>query len=238
MRKYVLPLLVLAVLGSACEVKIVQATIVEADGSGQIVLDVLLDEELRDLTGFEDAASALELAGGIPDGYAVEDLVEEDFAGARAVRLFENLDELNVLLADATGAGLADEVSLTREGNEYRYAALIGDLGAAVDGAGLSSLTADTFDDLFNITLSLQLPGDVVDHNADEVLDDGTLVWRLGIDDSGQSIDATSRVATDWAAGAILGILGLAAVAGGVLWVRSRRPSEDAEVLLSDESAE
>lgn len=224
MRRLLMPLLLLALLGSACQVKIEQTTRIDDDGSGQIILDVLLDEELRTLTGFEDAASAFELAGGVPEGFVVEDLVVDDFAGARATNEFANLDELNVILQDAASTGLADVVSITREGNEYRYSATIGDLGAAAEGLG-GFITADTFDDFFDITLAVRLPGEVVDHNADRLDEDGTLVWRIGIEDSETTISGTSRVATDWAPLAIGGILAVALIAGTVAVVRNRKGS-------------
>ncbi len=224
MRQTLLPLLLLALLGSACQVKIEQSMLIEDDGSGRIVLDVLLDEELRTLTGFEDAASAFELAGGVPDGFVVEDLVVDDFAGARATSEFSSLDELSTILEDAASTGLADTVSITREGNEYRYVATIADLGAAAEGLG-GFVTADTFDDFFDITLSVQLPGEVVDHNADRLDEDGTLVWHIEIEDSGATLSGTSRVATDWAPIAI-GVILVAAVLGGVAVMMRNRKSE------------
>lgn len=233
MRRTLLPLLLLALLGSACQVKIDQTTRIEDDGSGQIVLDVLLDEELRTLTGFEDAASAFDLAGGVPDGFVVEDLVVDDFAGARAFRDFASIDELNTVLQDAATAGLADEVTVVREGNEYRYTATIGDLSAAAEGLG-GFITADTFDDFFDIVLAVDMPGNVVDHNADSVREDGTLVWQIGIDDSGKTISATSRVATDWAPVAIGVILLLVLLGGGVVLVRNRVSKRSPEALPAD----
>ncbi len=230
MRRNLLPLLLLlALIGSACQVKIEQTTRIEDDGSGQIVLDVLLDEELRTLSGFEDAASAFELAGGVPEGFTVEDLVVDDFAGARAMRDFADIDELNTVLQDAATAGLADQVTVVREGNEYRYSATIGDLSAAAEGLG-GFITVDTFDDFFDIVLAVRMPGDVVDNNADAVREDGTLVWEIGIDDSGKTISATSRVATDWAPVAIGVILLLVLLGGGVMLVRNRmlKSSSDA----------
>jgi len=229
MRRFLLPLVMLSVIGSACQVKIEQTTHMEDDGSGHIVLDVLLDEELRTLSGFEDAASAFELAGGVPDGFVVEGLVVADFAGARAIRSFADLDELNLVLQDAAGTGLADEITVVREGNEYRYLATVGDLSDAAEGLG-GFITADTFDDFFDIVLAVHMPGDLVDHNADSVREDGTLVWQIGIDDSGKTISATSRVATDWAPVAIGVILLLVLIGSGVVLVRNRisKPSPKA----------
>lgn len=233
MRRTLLPLLLLALLGSACQVKIEQTTRIEDDGSGKIVLDVLLDEELRTLTGFEDAASAFELAGGVPEGFVVEDLVVDDFAGARATNEFANLDELNVILEDAVSTGLADVVSITREGNEYRYSATIGDLGAAAEGLG-GFITSDTFDDFFDITLAVRLPGELVDHNADRLEEDGTLVWRIGIEDSETTIFGTSRVATDWAPLAIGAILVAALLAGAIAVIRNRKRSTTDNAAVAD----
>lgn len=197
------------------------------------MLDVLLDEELRTLTGFEDAASAFELAGGVPDGFVVEDLVVDDFAGARATNEFASLDELNTILEDAASTGLADVVSITREGNEYRYEATIGDLGAAAEGLG-GFVTADTFDDFFDITLAVRLPGEVVDHNADRLDEDGTLVWRIGIEDSGSNLSGTSRVATDWAPMAIGAILVVAVLGGVAMMVRNRKSQKPLEGEAAD----
>lgn len=231
MRRTLPILLILAIAASACEVRIDQGTFFAEDGSGRVVLDVLLDEELRNLTGFDDAASAFDVAGGMPEGFEVEDLVEGDFAGARATSAFDDIDGLNTILEDAAGgSGVAEDLSATREGNEYRYSGTVGDLGAAVDSAGIGGLTTATFDQFFVVSVSVRLPGEVIDHNADEVLEDGTLVWNLGIDDSGSTIQATSRVATDWAPIAIGAIVVAAVLGAAAVWfLRRKRVSGDVE---------
>lgn len=237
-RRFLISLGMLVMLTSACQINLTQTTVVNEDGSGTVVLDVLLDEELRTLTGFEDASSALELAGGSPEGFVVEDIEDGDFKGARATQTFANLDELNEILSQAAGTGVVDDVSFVKEGNEFRFEATVGDLAEAANSAGLAGLSDDTFDDLFQIELVVQLPGELIEHNADTVSAEGVLTWDVNIADSGQDLNATTRVAVAWAPLAIGGILGVMVLVGGGYAVSRRRRTAPEEPPLSEQTEE
>ena len=61
--------------------------------------------------------------------------------------------------------------------------------------ARASLLTDEVFDDVFDITIRVRLPGDLVEHNADAVGANGELVWRIDAAASGE-LFASSSVAT------------------------------------------
>ncbi|MDH3306636.1 MAG: hypothetical protein OEO77_03845 [Acidimicrobiia bacterium] len=211
---------------TSCKVKVAQETFVLDDGSGEVVVVVMLDEELRELVGFVDAESTFALAGGVPEGFSVANVIDGEFQGARAVRTFADLDEFADVIADITASSdLVEALSLERQGNQYRYEATIGNIQDVAAAANLPGVTAETFDEFFEIRLSLLLPGDLADHNADEVSPAGSLAWFIHGDDSGRVLTATSRVTSPlvpWALG-LAGLLVL--VGGGVAWWRMRRSS-------------
>ncbi len=228
MRKLYVYLVVLALLAVGCKVRIEQGTTVREDGSGEVTIVVLLDEELRELVGFEDAESTFELAGGVPDGFQVSNVRDGEFEGARAVRPFESLDELATVIDDIlAGTEIAEELALTRTGNQFDYRATVGDIQQIAASANLPGVTAETFDEFFEISLSLVLPGDLLEHNADEVSPDGRLTWQIQGDDTGRTLSASSRVANPLLPWALAIAAALAAVGGSIAWWRVRRQERD-----------
>jgi hypothetical protein len=85
------------------------------------------------------------------------------------------------------------------------------------------------FLDQTTLTTRLKLPGEVVEHNADEVLEDGTLVWTQTGADEPRTLSARSEVgggsglSTMAKAGLLIGGIALVALVGGFLLFGRRR---------------
>ena len=196
--KRLYPLLILfLLLLSACQVKLDQATLVRGDGSGTLSVVIALDDELRELMAASDQ-DIKAMAESLPVGFDTRDYVEGDLEGIASSVDFADLGQLNDLLAGELGGGqVAENVSVMREGDAFRFRATLGDVSgqlAQLDSAG-AFLTDEVFDDVFDITIRVRLPGDLVDHNADEVGANGELLWRIDSAASGE-LYATSSVAT------------------------------------------
>ena len=225
MKNRVLGLLLLALLSTACKVSIEQTTVIEADESGSATVAIALDDELRtlletagqDVSGFGDS---------FDDRFVVNELVDGEMTGIIAVAEFANLGELEEILASTPALGQAvDQISLTHEDSVFAFDASLGNVAEQIgDVAGAGDfISSDNFDDVFDISISMLLPGDMIDHNADQVAEDGMLTWNISSSSSGE-LSASSEVRTSitpLAIGAVIVILGLA-----VALFRRRRPQD------------
>ncbi|MCA9851315.1 MAG: hypothetical protein KC461_11805 [Dehalococcoidia bacterium] len=109
-------------------------------------------------------------------------------------------------------------VTLRREGDEWIFEQesaidpeLMGELAGSSDMTGMASM----FLAQSTITMKLHLPGEVTEHNADEVLEDGTLVWTSTGADAPRTLMARSDVPSGLPKVALIGLLvgGIALVA-------------------------
>lgn len=214
----------LMLLVSGCKVTLEQSTVVNEDGSGTATVVVALDEEFRSL---------LESTGQDVDGFAesfderfdVTPFDDGEFTGVRAVTTFEDPTELNDLLAATPAIGQASEqISLTKDGRSFEFGASLGNVAeqiGEVAGAG-DFIDAESFDDIFDISILMKLPGELQSHNADEVRADGTLVWNLTSVSDGE-LQASAETPVAWTiyiiAGGVIGAL------VGIAAMRSRRPT-------------
>lgn len=148
--------------------------------------------------------------------------LKEQAAAIQAALPPEMADEFDMSMLDVAG----DQLTLNREGDEWRFEIK----AASLDPAALSALTGDPdmgmMANLFmgqtTILTSIRMPGEVVEHNADEVLEDGTLVWTQTGVATERSIFARSDVGGDGLSTMVQA--GLAIVLVGVLlYTRSRR---------------
>ncbi len=198
-----LALLASAVLLSGCA-RIEIAIQVNEDGSGTIALLSALDTSFLDAaaaagdTDLADSFIDLDEAD-LPPGATIEEYDEDGFRGVRARFPFAASDDItraiDAALSDAgddpTGeaAGL-DELferfDLRRDGDGWRFDAVVtplfmgalpGEDGDAFDSAFDSGL-AELMLEEFEFTIRLDLPGEIVEHNADAV-EDGALIWSL-----------------------------------------------------------
>ena len=163
--------------------------------------------DTRFLALAEDGATEIENSfidldeADLPPGATIEEYDEDGFRGARIRLPFAASDDvndaINAALSDA-GADLSGELSglgptnlferfdLLRDDGGWRFAAVVapfqetlssgdGDiLGDDILDSGLVELLLEDFE----FTIRLDLPGDIVEHNADAV-DGSALIWNL-----------------------------------------------------------
>jgi len=191
----------------------------QEDGSGVLVLDVgVTRAALHQFTGESESLAPLLRASSLdpdalPSDVTYEATRTDDEVGARLTIPFAagndvatEIDRAFGQLAEDAGSlvgagGLFESFTLVRDDSGWRFA-------AATAGSdrpdGISALF------LLNSTLTfrLELPGEVVAHDADEVTSSGALSWRLSLDGSSRELTATTRDVGD-------GGISMGAMAGG-----------------------
>ena len=218
--------------------------VVNEDGSGSQSIRFALPPEMVSTMGgeapsVEEAESSPELqeirdalgdTGSITffsspeEGFGFEitmNVEPSDDVGAALVAKAEELTrataDTEMPLGELTGAA----PTIRRDGDSWVFEAAMEELDAATIAAlsGDPSATemASFFGDQITLTTRLTLPGEVTEHNADEVLEDGTLVWTMTASSPARTLTARSEVGggglpTAAMAGLLIG--GIALVAG------------------------
>lgn len=101
--------------------------------------------------------------------------------------------------------------------------AMLSEMGGGEEAAFLGMFLSQT-----TIVVRLSLPGEVIEHNADEVTDDGTLVWRQTGADGARLLTARSDISggglpTLALAGLLVGGIAVVLVLAGLLLFGRRR---------------
>ena len=235
MRKYLLVfmLLGLALALSACRAESNVTLSINEDSSASVGAEVGFDEEFGELIS--------------QTGQDPEDLFTEDFpVDIAGVEPYTRTD------GDMTYYGFARDVEDLREFNVSEFAAdLVGNFAefsyeadessaelkaslSAVDlGGDIGDLGFDPSDitgDIFSANIVVAMPGTVVEHNADEVRGDGSLVWSIPLTGA-VSISATSEFgssSSSWIFWVIGGVVLIGIAAGIAAVMSSRKDSENA----------
>lgn len=244
MRRLI-PILVLAVLLTGCKVKVDQGFELNDDGSGTASVVFGFDDEIMEmLSSFSPDGDPLSgMTSDLPNGWDSKEWSEGEFTGIEATTDFKDLDELRSLasmvfsgedglfktfsIEETSDGGFRFEASLNAEALEAGLEGSEGfDFGGSIEDLG------DTF---FDAEIVVTLPGEVIDHNADQKGSDGTLIWNVGLADGDRLIRAESAPGGGLpmipiAAGAVVTML---AVLGFMLWKRrspAQAPTEDQHV--------
>lgn len=187
--KRLLPLMLgLAVL-SACQMRVEFRTEVNPDGSGRFAVALGVDEELRELSQDSGEDPLADFDEEVPEGWETEPWTEGEFEGVVATRRFDSPEALAIALAELENSEqqFFQEFSLTRIGNEFRFSAQADP--APLEDSGTSPAVLESFIDL---RVVVELPGRLVEHNADEA-EDGRLVWQLSVTEP-RTLSARSQV--------------------------------------------
>ena len=217
-------LLLLALVASACQVRVGADIAVGADGAGRLALTVALDEELAASLGADEVDPFAGL-DALPDGWQVEREgtreVTVSSAFEDAAGLGERVAELQDGLDDEDPAVLADADLEVDDDGSAVFTALAGfrppsstgleGAGVRFDGQDLAALLAERGDEVMRVDLRVTLPGPVVDGNADEV-DGRTATWALPVTEL-----VEVRAVGDPPADRAWWIVGAAVLVGGVL---------------------
>jgi hypothetical protein len=231
MRKYVLAFFGLALLLSACRIESNIIINIDEDGSATVGAEVGFDEEMLDLVS-QSGGDPSDILGDLPDlgGTNVEPIerVEGDMTYYGVTTDIENLSTYDF---DGFEGEAFSEFS-------YEFDDKSATLSAKVDATGIGDLgggdlpidPAEITGDIFSARVLVTMPGTVDQHNADEVMGDGTLVWNLPLAGS-KDIFATSSFGTsgfNWIWFLVGGILLVGVVAAVAAVMTSRKDSEKA----------
>jgi len=235
-----LALLAVAIVLSACQVRVASDIGVNADGSGTLALTVAIDRELwESLTadGFDPFADVAPLADSgwtatvEPDDGGQRLALQTDFAtpGELAVRVAElntGLAEEDPRILDAPVLTVTEDTATLRMQAGLVPPSSTGVEGATIefDGDALAELLATRGTEVFRHDLRVTMPGPIDATDADEV-DGRTAVWNLPADGMRDvTVNATVGPSNRTLLVALAaGVLTLALVGVTVAVVRRRR---------------
>ncbi len=183
----------LAVLSSACQVRVGTDVAVAPDGSGRLAVTVAIDEELADSLGADAIDPFAELTD-LPDGWEVSrdgeqqvtvgaDFDDADGLAERVAQLQDGLDDEDPAILEDAALEVDDQGRATfRARAGFRPPSSTGFDGAGVrfDGEDLADLLAQRGDEVMRVDLRVTLPGAIVEGNADAV-DGRTATWQLPV---------------------------------------------------------
>jgi hypothetical protein len=174
MKRLSIAIALLSILAAGCRAEVRLLLDVTEDGNGTITSEVGIDQQLRDLidqlTGDSEAIiSRLDLG--------LEGSGETRVEGDLTVYATEvEFEEVAQIPEAAAGNFTSFRLDLTEEGASLEATL---DLAGEVD---LSQFPVDAGaidEENLQAMMMVSLPGEATDHNADEVLDDGRLVWTI-----------------------------------------------------------
>ena len=231
MRKNLLVIALLALVLSACRIETNIIMNIEEDGSAEVGAEVGFDEEFMQF---------LEQSGGSPediftdlpqfedgDGVATE-RVDGDMTYYGFISTIEDITSYDPN-TDTEDAFSSFEVSVDDSSARIEAELVATDL----EGLGGDEFPIDPSmitDEFFSANLLVSMPGEVTEHDADEVRGDGTLVWNIPLSGS-KSVNAVS----DFGSSSgnliliiLLVVLAIGIIAAVVATVVSRRESQKA----------
>lgn len=212
MTKYVLAFFSLALLLSACRIESNILLDISEDGSAVVGAEIGFDEEMLDLVS-QAGGDPADILDELPDlgGDGVEPItrVEGDMTYFGATTKIDNLSTYDF---DGFQGETFSEFS-------YEFDDSSATLAAKVDATGIGDLAGGDLPidpsaitgEVFSARVLVTMPGTVAEHNADEILSDGTLVWNLPLTGT-KDIFATSTFGGS-------GFNGIWLVVGGILIV-------------------
>lgn len=236
MRKYLFVFMFAALVLAACRAESNIVINIEEDGSATISAEIGFDQEMMDLVA----------QGGDPEELLTQDLPPE----AEGFEPYSRVDgdmnyygfsgsvddlENNAFLELGDFASDFAEFSYTTDGGQSTLEASI---VSADIGGGLGDLPIDPTDitgDIFSANLIVSMPGTVIEHNADEVLTDGSLVWGIPLTGAIDvyAVSETSSGSASWIWWVIIGVLVIGIIAGIAAVIVSRNDSKKAVATAS-----
>ncbi|NHZ70802.1 MAG: hypothetical protein GWP18_04090 [Proteobacteria bacterium] len=231
MRKYLFIFALLAISLAACRVESNILLDINEDGSASVGAEIGFDEEFQNLLE-QSGADPDEILTDLPDfgGDSVQPIERTEgdmtFLGATS-----QVDDLSTFdFASGGGDEFFSEFSYEFDASSAKLEATVtaADLGGGGEDLPIdpSALTGD----LFSANVIIKMPGNVAEHNADEVRSDGTLVWEVSLTDSTQ-ISATSDFgsgASTWIWFVLGGVLIIGIIAAITATIVSRKDADKA----------
>jgi hypothetical protein len=175
----------LALVLSACQMRVEQRFEVNEDGSGTVKVVTLFDEEAQELVTFGMGFEAI--MQDAPAGFTAEVVEDGDLAGTAMTADFSTLEEIPALTQELADEGGMGSVSVRNAGDAFIFQMTLPDDGFTVDGNDLGDFGqfADLdgvgeLNDAIQFRVVAVLPGHIEDSNADEV-DGDTAVWIISM---------------------------------------------------------
>ena len=232
MRKYLFIFALLALALSACRVESNVVLSIEEDGSGTVGFELGMDQEFRDL--MEQSGGSLDdILTDLPDlgGQDVTPTNRTD-GDMTYIGVESAVDDISAFDFSSQGGEFFSAFSYEFDRKTASLTATIsagdiaGDAGAGDLPFDMSALTGE----FFSANVVISMPGTVVEHNADEVLGDGTLVWEIPLSGSTEifaksSFGGSSNSWIVWVLGLVLLVGVVAAVTATIV---SRKESKKA----------
>lgn len=235
MRKLLPLVAALVVLTAACRLETNVIIDVNDDGSGTITTELGLNQEMQDLLesfgGSDDLLSGLDLGDGTP----TETRVEGDMTFFAATQEFASPAEVQSVLDQNQDQASFEEFQLSVDEEGALLIARTGPLSDQ-DGVDLESIPFDPAEltDAFSANILVNLPGEVTEHNADEVLADGTLRWAISLTDP-LDIQAESSFGGGGVPWLPIGIAALIVLGGGAALAMRNREDKSTAALAAAE---
>ena len=221
------------------------AIVVDDDGSGR-AQEVLLFDRSALASVFDTEAQIDQHVPRAADfqlpGWATaRDYRQGDLEGVVLETTFDNpeqfddrLNTLHLMLIDALGSQATAEVDLQRIENGWSFTLRTTDLAELPALPGAADPTLGELYRRAQLVLAVRLPGRIVEHNADEIVD-GQLVWRLSANAvqtqayartaTGGALTATATTSRPLQVATALATAGGLAVFASVAYARRRNRS-------------
>jgi hypothetical protein len=233
MRKYLFVFMLAALVLTACKAESNIIIDIEEDGSATVSAEIGFDEEMLGLlsqTGDDPADLFTEELPPEAEGFEAYSRTDGDMTYYGFSGEIDDLESNTFLDLGQEFAADFAEFSYTTDDDT---ATLSASIASADIGGGLGDLPIDPTDitgDIFSANLIVSMPGAVVEHNADEVRGDGSLVWNIplvgSIDVFAESSTASGTSAWVW--WVLIGVLAIGIIAGIAAVMLSRNDSKKA----------
>ena len=234
MRKLLFLIAGLTLVLAACRAEVNIVVDIDEDGSGEVAFEVGYDEEFRELVASSGGDPDDLLTGGTDFGLeGAEDYerTEGDMTFVGTKQQFSSVTEIEANLT-SDPENPFQTFSYVQTDDTAELDALIvvpeEDLGVGDVPIDPSTIT----DEFFSFQLIFGMPGTVTESNADEVLANGQLVWKIPITGGEKQILARSEVSGGgslwwiWLIVGVVLLIGFVALIGAV--VASRNQSQRA----------
>lgn len=233
MRKYLFIFAFAALVLTACRAESNVIIDIEDDGSATISAEIGLDEEMLDLlsqTGDDPAELFIEELPPEAEGFESYSRINGDMTYYGFSGKVDDLENDSLLVLGQDFVSNFANFSYTTDGDKAILEASI----ASVDvGGGLGDLPIDPTgitDNIFSANLIVSMPGTVVEHNADEVRSDGSLVWQIPLTGAIDvvAVSDTGSGSASWIWWLVIGVLSIGIIAGIAAVIVSRKDAKNA----------
>jgi hypothetical protein len=229
MRRLIVAGALLALVAAACEIETNFGVVINADGSGRIVVEVGMDEEAQEL-----------LLEDVDDPFEGNELAE----APNAVRRTETRGDLmfwiveipvdDVTEIEDTLVGAESSVISSFEVEVTDTLVTVSGTATASEAMGEETIDPSLLGDALSFNVRITMPGKILSHNADS-RDGSTLIWDIPIVGGTLNVQAESDPSQPAGGGGGAGIpiwvwilIGAVVAGGGIYLYMQRQKNQDA----------